>query len=32
MINICAIVGGVFVVFGFVNSILLGLTQQVKGN
>ena len=32
MINICAIVGGVFVVFGFVNGILLGLTRQVKGN
>ena len=25
LINICAIVGGVFVVFGFVNGILLGL-------
>ena len=31
LINICAIVGGVFVVFGFLNSALLGLNRQVSG-
>ena len=31
LINICAIVGGVFIVFGFVNTFLLGLNRQVSG-
>lgn len=31
LINICAIVGGVFVVFGFVNGILNTLIRQVRG-
>ena len=31
LINVCAIVGGVFVVFGFVNGAMLGLTRQVTG-
>lgn len=31
LINVCAIVGGVFVVFGFINSFLLGLGRQVSG-
>ena len=30
-INVCAIVGGVFVVFGFINTFLLGLGRQVSG-
>ena len=31
LINVCAIVGGVFIVFGFVNTLLLGLNRQVQG-
>ena len=31
LINVCAIVGGVFVVFGIINSILLQVQKTVKG-
>merc|ERR1712110_268707 len=31
LINICAIVGGIFIVFGFLNGILVNLTRQVSG-
>lgn len=31
LINVCAIVGGIFVVFGFLNGFLLGLNRQVTG-
>lgn len=31
LINVCAIVGGVFVVFGILNSILLSCQKTVKG-
>ena len=31
LINVCAIVGGIFVVFGFLNGFMLGLNRQVTG-
>ena len=31
LINVCAIVGGVFVVFGLINTILLSMQKTVKG-
>jgi len=31
LISICAIVGGVFVVFGLINSSLLAVTKKVRG-
>lgn len=31
LINVCAIVGGVFVVFGLINSTLLNLQKTAKG-